>query len=497
MIKGENDYLVMEQIVKGRISPPQTRRPSLPDALSDIIMRALTPDRERRYATADELRVALDQFAASASLTAASSTIAAYMRQQFGQRPEPWLELDKHASAAVDVPRTTEGSMPSNSWNEVPRSASDRRRTHTVPAHSGPLAVIANDGAADATARMTAPAQASPLSSSSMSSSSGLSSSGLSSSGLSSSGLSLANTPPPTNSRLGWESQPRPTARTFPVQKVAIASGAVLAGIAIWIIAAYMTRSSAPIQTAALTAPPPAPPVAVVAPPPAPLPVAPPDASVPTEAVAAAAAPSRSSRDPETAPMRKTRAAAAATRAPGRASAEIAPPPAPKNERPIRVATVAQTEPPGRVDAGVTESEPHRPAAAPQLPPLAATSPVAPTTAAVPPPVAAPTPATPTVVAPAALDANRIAGDKSIVPDETTMDAISRSGADKLTSSFKVCVNAEGAIATVSQLKSSGFPQYDEKIQNTIRKEWRYKPYLVNGKATPVCTAFRFIYSQK
>ena len=101
------------------------------------------------------------------------------------------------------------------------------------------------------------------------------------------------------------------------------------------------------------------------------------------------------------------------------------------------------------------------------------------------------------MVAPAALDANRIAGDKSIVPDETTMDAISRSGADKLTSSFKVCVNAEGAIATVSQLKSSGFPQYDEKIQNTIRKEWRYKPYLVNGKATPVCTAFRFIYSQK
>jgi hypothetical protein len=157
---------------------------------------------------------------------------------------------------------------------------------------------------------------------------------------------------------------------------------------------------------------------------------------------------------------------------------------------------VAQAELPSR-DAGVAESEAHRPAPAPLPPPPPVAAPVAPTTAAVPPPVAAPTPANPTVVAPAALDANRIAGDKSIVPDETTMDAISRAGSDKLISSYKVCVNAEGAIATVSQLKSSGFPAYDEKIQNTIRREWRYRPYLVNGKPTPVCTAFRFIYSQK
>src|ERR1043166_604615 len=47
MIKGENDYLVMEQIVTGRISPPHTRRPGLPAELSEIIMRALATDRDR------------------------------------------------------------------------------------------------------------------------------------------------------------------------------------------------------------------------------------------------------------------------------------------------------------------------------------------------------------------------------------------------------------------------------------------------------------------
>jgi hypothetical protein len=103
----------------------------------------------------------------------------------------------------------------------------------------------------------------------------------------------------------------------------------------------------------------------------------------------------------------------------------------------------------------------------------------------------------PQVVAPNALDANRIAGDKSITPDETTQDAIGRSGKETLVSSYKVCITAEGSINTVTQLRSTGFPAYDAKIASTIRKDWRYKPYMVNGKATPVCTAFRFIYSQK
>src|SRR6185436_13234286 len=93
LFKGENDYLVMDQIVNGRVSLPQVRRPDLPNELAAIIMRAIAVDPERRYFTADELRVALEQFASRAGLTAAPSAIAAYMRKQFGDKPEPWLEL--------------------------------------------------------------------------------------------------------------------------------------------------------------------------------------------------------------------------------------------------------------------------------------------------------------------------------------------------------------------------------------------------------------------
>ena len=116
--------------------------------------------------------------------------------------------------------------------------------------------------------------------------------------------------------------------------------------------------------------------------------------------------------------------------------------------------------------------------------------------AAPPPPPPPPPPAPPANVPPAALDANRISGEKNIVPDDVTKTEISRSGKDKLIGSFKLCITADGNIGSVNQLKSTGFPSYDSKITSTIRGEWRYRPFTVNGKAAPVCTAVTFIYSQ-
>jgi protein TonB len=117
--------------------------------------------------------------------------------------------------------------------------------------------------------------------------------------------------------------------------------------------------------------------------------------------------------------------------------------------------------------------------------------------AAPPPPPPPPPPAPPANVAPQALDANRISGEKNIVPDDVTKTEIGRSGKDKIVGSYKLCITAEGNINSVVQLKSTGFPSYDQKIQGTIRGEWRYRPFMVNGKAAPVCTAVTFIYTQR
>jgi periplasmic protein TonB len=114
-----------------------------------------------------------------------------------------------------------------------------------------------------------------------------------------------------------------------------------------------------------------------------------------------------------------------------------------------------------------------------------------------PPPPPPPPPAPPQNVPPTMLEGSRIAGDKMISPDDVTKTEIQRSGKDRVIGSFKLCITVAGQIQSVNQLKSTGFPAYDSRILSTIKGSWRYKPYNVNGKAVPVCTAVTFIYSQK
>ena len=114
-----------------------------------------------------------------------------------------------------------------------------------------------------------------------------------------------------------------------------------------------------------------------------------------------------------------------------------------------------------------------------------------------PPPPPPPPPTPPQNVPPTMLEGSRIAGEKQIAPDDVTKTEIQRSGKDRIIGSFKLCLTVAGSISNVSMLKSTGFGAYDAKIQAKMHGEWRYRPYLVNGKAVPVCTAVTFIYSQK
>jgi TPR repeat protein len=106
---------------------------------------------------------------------------------------------------------------------------------------------------------------------------------------------------------------------------------------------------------------------------------------------------------------------------------------------------------------------------------------------------------TPLNVPPTSLDALRIAGDKVIAPDDATKTAISvKAGPQlvRLIGSFKLCLSSSGRIQSVTSLKTTGVPAYDQKLIRTMRSNWRYRPFMVNGVAAPVCTAVTFIYSQ-
>ncbi|HET9622617.1 MAG TPA: protein kinase, partial [Kofleriaceae bacterium] len=229
LFKGDNDYLVMDQIVNGRVSLPRVRRPDLPNELSSIIMRAIAPDPERRYFTADELRVALDQFATKAGLTTSTSATGAFLRKQFGERPEPWLDLADNAefSFSDNDDAAPTGTPPGNSWTELPREEPFRRSSSNVLSRtSGPMPVAAS--AADSSTDLRAAGLVRPSIPS-----------------LASGAAVVSPSPTESNvsvSKMGWESQPRPAvpvSRGLSPAKVAMITGplVVLLGIAVWRLA--------------------------------------------------------------------------------------------------------------------------------------------------------------------------------------------------------------------------------------------------------------------
>jgi len=299
--------------------------------------------------------------------------------------------------------------------------------------------------------------------------------------------LTLPIAPSPTHSRMGWESQPvAQPPRGFPVAKTAMVGSVLAASVAMWLVIEHGDEPDGEIAARTGQAGPApsvssqrlaAAPRSVGAISPAALP------GVPEVVASGMTAPAPPSVEREAAPppvSRKSRLAAGAGNRAAAREAAIA-----KTDRASRIADAA------RGGDGTADTEPHR---APPPPPHS----FAPTVVATGPamPFDAPAPASPIVTA-AALDANRLSGERKIVPDEITLGALGRAGGDTLISSFKICVASDGNISSITQLRGTGFPAYDAKIQSTIRRDWRYRPFVITGKPTAVCSTVRFVYAQR
>jgi protein TonB len=99
----------------------------------------------------------------------------------------------------------------------------------------------------------------------------------------------------------------------------------------------------------------------------------------------------------------------------------------------------------------------------------------------------------PKLVPQQAIEAQRISGEKDIQPPNDVNVAIRRAG-QRVVGVIKMCLTGGGTVSTLKVLKSTGFPGYDNKIKSKMR-EWKYRPFMVNGKAVPVCTSVTFIYT--
>lgn len=103
----------------------------------------------------------------------------------------------------------------------------------------------------------------------------------------------------------------------------------------------------------------------------------------------------------------------------------------------------------------------------------------------------------PTFIAPTVIEQLRLVGVIGIAPDNATATQMQRLKVSTVRVVVKLCLAADGTIASTNILTSSGFGNYDRRIFTTIRDTWKYRPFTRNGVGMPVCTTVTFIYSQR
>jgi hypothetical protein len=102
----------------------------------------------------------------------------------------------------------------------------------------------------------------------------------------------------------------------------------------------------------------------------------------------------------------------------------------------------------------------------------------------------------PKIVPAVALEQQRLAGNKAIAPPDPVKQQVAADGKQRLVAVVKLCIDDTGEPESTKMMKSSGYPAYDGRLQLEIMTRWRYRPFKVNGRAVPVCTAITFIYRQ-
>ncbi|HUS27771.1 MAG TPA: serine/threonine-protein kinase [Kofleriaceae bacterium] len=102
LFRRNSDFENMQAIVAEDVQPPSRFRPDIPPEVDHIVMRLLAKSPSDRYQNADELHEAIEAAAVRTGSALSAASLGRYMRELFGQRPEPWIELqsnDQHPEA--------------------------------------------------------------------------------------------------------------------------------------------------------------------------------------------------------------------------------------------------------------------------------------------------------------------------------------------------------------------------------------------------------------
>ena len=115
LFKASNDAATVAKVKDMDIVPPGAIVPDYPRSLEAIVMRTLQRDPDRRFATAEDLEDALEDYLIEAGVSVQPRNLAEMMRATFGDRIEAKRKMMVQAEQSRDLITSPSGLLPTSS----------------------------------------------------------------------------------------------------------------------------------------------------------------------------------------------------------------------------------------------------------------------------------------------------------------------------------------------------------------------------------------------
>jgi serine/threonine-protein kinase len=117
---GDNDLIVMQRLARGEFIPPSRLVPGYPLELEHIVMRAMQPEPQHRFANAEQMRIALEEWIARSGPIVTQTNVAYVVRERIGNiidaRRDQIMQASQGSAREPAWPEVS-GHTPSNGAN--------------------------------------------------------------------------------------------------------------------------------------------------------------------------------------------------------------------------------------------------------------------------------------------------------------------------------------------------------------------------------------------
>ncbi len=93
LFKADSDVETLERVRQTRVPPPSSLNPNLPQSLDGIVLHALAQDPDQRFQTAQEFRLALEDWLIRGRMSASNAHLGEFLKGVYGERLEKESKL--------------------------------------------------------------------------------------------------------------------------------------------------------------------------------------------------------------------------------------------------------------------------------------------------------------------------------------------------------------------------------------------------------------------